>query len=181
MKLKVLSSQGKIHPPAKYGDAGYDIVADEEPKIHGHLHHHLFYQSIHYIEYNTRLKVQPKKKWGKEYTFYLLLYPRSSIINKNLILANSVGVIDSGYSGEIKVCFKYISQPEDIKIISGKTFEGNPSSGMLTSINPQKIYHKGDKIAQLIPMQHTHMELEEVQELSETSRGGKGFGSTDII
>ena len=134
---------------------------------------------INYIEYNTKLCVQPKKKWGKEYTFYLLLYPRSSIINKNLILANSVGVIDSGYSGEIKVCFKYIPQPEDMKIISGKTFEGNLSNGILSSINPQKIYHKGDKIAQLIPMQHLDMELEEVQELDQTPRGIGGFGSTD--
>jgi len=179
MKLKVLHNSGIINKPAHEGDAGFDIVATQEPKIHGHLNHHLFYQTIHYLEYDTKLRVQPRKKFGKEYTFYLLLYPRSSIIKTNLVLANSIGVIDSGYNGNIKVCFKYISQPEDMKIISGKTVEGNPSTGVLTSINPQRIYHKGDKIAQLIPAHHNFMELEEVNSLGGTKRGLDGFGSTD--
>tara|TARA_R110002167_G_scaffold238718_1_gene443865 strand:+ start:626 stop:1171 length:546 start_codon:yes stop_codon:yes gene_type:complete len=179
MKLKVLHNSGIINKPSHEGDAGFDIVATQEPKIHGHLDHHLFYKTIHYLEYDTKLKVQPKKKYGKEYTFYLLLYPRSSIINTNLVLANSIGVIDSGYNGNIKVCFKYISQPEDMKIVTGKTFTGKPSSGILTSINPQRIYHEGDKIAQLIPAYHNSMELEEVHTLAETERGLGGFGSTD--
>jgi dUTP pyrophosphatase len=179
MKLKVLHNSGIINRPSHEGDAGFDIVADQEPKIHGHLNHHLFYQSIHYLEYDTKLKIQPEKKYGKEYTFYLLLYPRSSIIKTNLILANSVGVIDSGFNGNIKVCFKYISQPEDMKIVTGKTFKGNDSNGVLVSINPQRIYHKGDKIAQLIPAPHYSMELEEVDSMIRTKRGLGGFGSTD--
>ena len=117
MILNVLDNGGEICPPAKYGDAGYDIIAKNEPKIHGDLHHHLFYKSISHIEYDTEIKAQPKKVFRREYTFYLLLYPRSSIIKTNLILANSVGVIDSGYSGNIKVCFKYIAKHEDMKII----------------------------------------------------------------
>tara|TARA_B100001778_G_C18463747_1_gene572449 strand:+ start:338 stop:880 length:543 start_codon:yes stop_codon:yes gene_type:complete len=180
MILKVLDNQGKINRPSKEGDAGFDIVAKNEPKVHGDLHHHLFYKSISHIEYDTELVVQPEKKFRQYYTFYLLLYPRSSIIKTNLVLANSVGVIDSGYNGSIKVCFRYLAQPEDMKIISGKTFEGKPANGILTSINPQKIYHKGDKIAQLIPAKHYNMEMETVSKLESTSRGSLGFGSTGL-
>ena len=178
MILKLLDNGSEIYEPAKEGDAGFDIVAKSEPKIHGDLHHHVFYKSISHIEYDTEIRVQPKKRFGFDYTFYLLLYPRSSIIKTNLILANSVGVIDSGYSGNIKVCFKYIAQPEDMKIITGKTIECKPASGILTSINPQRIYHKGDKIAQLIPAPHNSMEIDKVKTLDETSRGVGGFGST---
>jgi dUTP pyrophosphatase len=178
MILKVLDNNSQILNPARDGDAGFDIVAKNEPTIHGDLHHHVFYKSISHIEYNTEIKVQPKKHFGKDYIFYLLLYPRSSIIKTNLILANSVGIIDSGYSGSIKVCFKYIAQPQDMKIVTGTTIEGKPTNGILTSINPQRIYHKGDKIAQLIPAPHNHMEIQKVKTLDETPRGAGGFGST---
>lgn len=178
MKLSVLNNGSIIDNPAKSGDAGYDIHAISEPIVHGHMHHQGFYRTVYYIEYNTKLNVQPDIDLDF-YTFYLLLYPRSSIVKTNLVLANSVGVIDSGYNGDIKVCFKYISQPEDLKIISGNNIEGDKSSGILTSINPQRIYHKGDKIAQLIPTKHNAMNIEMVESLVDTERSSGGFGSTD--
>lgn len=180
MKLKVLHNEGEIFNPVKCGDAGFDIIAQDEPKVYGDVHHDYFYKNINRLEYNTKLNVQPELI-GDSYSFYLLLFPRSSIVKMNLALANSVGVIDSGYSGDIKVCFRYISQPEDMKIISGQTFEGKPTSGILTSINPQKIYHKGDKIAQLVPIPHNALTIEKVDSLELTDRGSGGFGSTDKI
>ena len=94
------------------------------------------------------------------------------------MLANSVGVIDSGYRGNIKVCFKYIAQPEDMKIVEGKSFRGKDAKGIVTSINPQRIYHDGDKIAQLIPCKHNEISLEYVESISSSDRNDGGFGST---
>ena len=181
MKLLTLDNDAKIFNPAKIGDAGFDIVAKEDPRVIGDLHHHLFYKSIHHIEYNTSLRLEPEFDESiNQYSFFLLLFPRSSIIKTNLVLANSVGVIDSGYRGDIKVCFKYIAQPEDMKIIEGKNFDGKQASGIVTSINPQRIYHKGDKIAQLIPFKHNKINIETVTSLSSSERNEGGFGSTGI-
>lgn len=177
MNLSILKNNGVVNLPAKNGDAGYDIVAVSEPRVVGSIFQGLYYTSIHQIEYDTEINVEPEKINGK-YNFFLLLYPRSSIVKTNLVLANSVGVIDSGYRGNIKVCFKYIAQPEDMRIIQGDNFKGEKTSGILVSINPQRIYQKGDKIAQLIPCEHQDLNLNYVNELSSSERGGGGFGST---
>jgi dUTP pyrophosphatase len=82
-----------------------------------------------------------------------LLFPRSSISKKALTLANSVGVVDSNYRGPIKLRFK-----------QDGTMNG--------------IYEAGERVGQLVIMPIPNIELKEVGELSETSRGGKGFGSS---
>lgn len=179
MKLKVLTKNGVINLPAKQGDAGFDIVASSEPRVFGSIYQGLYYKSISHIEYETDLKIEPSQD-GIGYEFYMLLFPRSSIIKTNLSLCNSVGVIDSGYRGSIKVCFKYIVQPNDMKIVQGKSVRGKDASGIVASIDPQRVYQKGDKIAQLIPFKHQDISLSHVNELSETDRGFQGFGSTGI-
>jgi dUTP pyrophosphatase len=178
MNLSIQKNRGIVNTPAKDGDAGYDIFAVSEPRIQGSMYQGPYYTSIHYIEYDTEIRIEPNKV-NDEHQFYMLLYPRSSIIHTNLVLANSVGVIDSGYRGNIKVCFKYISQPEDLKIIEGKSVAGKKANGILTSVNPQRIYHEGDKIAQLIPCNHNKISIDYVDELSNTERGDGGFGSTN--
>ncbi len=69
------------------------------------------------------------------------------------MLANSVGVIDSGYRGEIMFKFNYLEQ------------------GM--------IYDVGDRVGQLIIIPYPSVEFEEVDDLSSTERGNGGFGSTN--
>lgn len=83
-----------------------------------------------------------------------LLFPRSSIASKDMVLSNAVGVLDSGYRGSIKFKFKTIRR-EDLK------------------------YQAGDKIGQLVVLPIPQVEVEEVAELSETERGTKGFGSSN--
>ncbi len=83
-----------------------------------------------------------------------LVFPRSSIRKYGLALANAVGVIDSGYRGEIMASYKPIG--------SGNT------------------YNIGDKIAQLIIMPYPEVNYLEVSELSDTDRGEGGHGSTGI-
>lgn len=152
---------------AKDGDAGIDLYAQSEPKIVGKrvegVSNTDLYTSIDYIEYRTGIKIEPES-WDN----YVLIYPRSSISNKNLVLANSVGVIDTGYRGELIVRFKYIIQPEDLYLI------GNTQC----KVNQDKIYQKGDKICQIVLTNHISGEIVEVSKLTETTRGEGGFGST---
>ena len=62
------------------------------------------------------------------------------------MLANSIGLIDAGYRGELLIRFKYITQPEDVFA----KIRGHQSTiPMLTNINMEKIYKKGERIAQL--------------------------------
>ena len=177
MKLNIVKNEGRINTPCNLGDAGYDIVAVGQPKVVGSIYQGLYYTAISHIEYNTKLNIEPEMEDG-DFKFFMLLYPRSSIVKTNLSLANSVGVIDSGYRGDIKVCFKYIAQPEDMKIVEGKSFRGKKASGIVTSINPQRIYQNGDRIAQLIPCKHLPLSIDYIDMINNTDRGIGGFGST---
>lgn len=177
MNLNILDNNSILNLPAKNGDAGYDLVAASEPRVIGSIYQGLYYKSISHIEYETNLIIEPSKKEDR-YEFFMLLYPRSSIVKTNLFLSNSVGVIDSGYRGTIKVCFKYNIQPEDMKIVEGKSFRGKEAKGIVSSIDPNKVYHEGDKIAQLIPCKHLDFNINYTNEVSQTERNQGGFGST---
>ena len=82
-----------------------------------------------------------------------LLVPRSSMSKTPLRCANSVGVIDADYRGEISIAYENISC-SDYTIF------------------------RGDRIAQLIIVPITIVDVEEAQTLSETERGAGGYGST---
>ena len=84
-----------------------------------------------------------------------LLFPRSSISKTNLSLRNSVGVIDSNYRGEIMLKFLDLEEMDDL---------------------PR--YLPGNKIGQIMIIERPQIELEEVEDLSDSVRGEGGFGST---
>lgn len=86
-----------------------------------------------------------------------LIFPRSGIRNKPLMLANSVGVIDPDYRGSYQVCFN-------------RTFWG---------IFSRKQYAVGERIAQLIILKTVEVKYKDVKILDVTQRGRGGFGSTD--
>jgi len=133
IKIKKLSDEAKVPCYACNGDAGMDLYAvskEEKEK---------------YIEYGTGLAFEvPEGYVG-------LLFPRSSLSKKDLVLANHVGVLDSGYRGELKFRFKKLGE---------------------------EVYDVGDKIGQLIIIPYPKIEFEEVDELSDTDRGSGGFGSS---
>jgi len=85
---------------------------------------------------------------------YVGLLMRSSVGKAGVSLANAVGVIDSDYRGEIKLCLAYTA--------------GNGGYYIL----------KGDKVAQLVVIPAPWFDLIEVDALSSTDRGDGGFGST---
>jgi dUTP pyrophosphatase len=139
VKIKKLDSKAVTPAYAKAGDAAVDLTAISIAKVDR--------DEFGYLEYGTGLAIEiPEGHVG-------LLFPRSSISNSGLILTNSVGVIDSGYRGEIKFRFKHIPDTSFYKV--------------------------GDRIGQLIIMPYPQIEFEEVQELSSTERGEGGFGSTN--
>ena len=161
----LVSTLDSIKEPPHDGDAGYDLIATSEPKIVGIRNPKgSGWKSIDYIEYSTSLKIQPPEG------FFSIVVPRSSISKKKLMLANSIGVIDAGYRGEISARFKYIFQPSDL-VICPET--------LTMSVYPDCLYEKGDKIAQLIFIPLTTPKLE-INELDSSTRNEGGYGSTGL-
>ena len=138
----------KLHPDAvlpsyaHQGDAAMDLTTindGETIAVHG---------AYEFIEYRFGFAVEiPDGHVG-------LVFPRSSQSLTGLVLANCVGVIDSGYRGEVKARFKVEPGQRDV-------------------------YSKGDRIAQLIIMPYPKAEPLWVEKLSDTSRGTGAFGSTN--
>jgi dUTP pyrophosphatase len=88
-----------------------------------------------------------------------LLFPRSSVRKYDLSLTNSVGVIDSGYRGEIQATFK--------------------KTNWLKGDSSEK-YNIGDRAAQIMILPYPQIEFIETDDLSETERGDGGFGSSGL-
>lgn len=128
----------KAHPI----DAGYDLTAtrvtqelDEARKL--------------ILVYHTDLAVEiPIGYVG-------LIFMRSSVSKTSLTLANAVGVIDSGYRGELILKYK------------------------VTTDALPRVYEPGEKVGQLVLVPCYMSDTEFVSELSSTDRGEGGFGSTD--
>lgn len=136
VKIKKMHANAVVPKYAKPGDAGLDLTATSEE----------WNDDNTMVTYGTGLAVEiPEGYVG-------LVFPRSSVSKTTLNLTNSVGVIDSGYRGEIMFKFRYLEE------------------GM--------IYGVGDRIGQLIIMPYPQIEFEEVEDLSSTERGEGGFGST---
>ena len=138
IKLKKLHPNAIVPTRANPGDAGLDLYAVS------------ITETFTYIEFDTGIAMKIPEG------FVGLLFPRSSISNTQFSLANSVGVIDSGYTGPITMRFR--RNTYDLKNF--------------------KTYVVGDKIGQLVIVPFLTLELDVVEELETTIRGSKGFGSS---
>jgi dUTP pyrophosphatase len=144
VKIKKLVENAVIPAYSKPGDAGMDLTATEVEYTN------------EYISYKTGLSFEiPKGYVG-------LLFPRSSNCKKDLILCNSVGILDSGFRGQVEFRYKYVG-----------------ITPLYASMQHDNIYFVGERIGQIIIIPYPTIEFEEVQELSETERGNGGFGSTN--
>lgn len=137
IKVKKLNNVAVIPKYAKFGDAGLDltitrIVSETEDKI----------------IYGTDLSIEiPIGYVG-------LIFPRSSIRKYQLSLTNSVGVIDSGYRGEIQGTFNKLNGEFSEK------------------------YKVGERGMQIIILPFPKVKMFEYDELTETERGKNGHGHT---
>lgn len=138
LKIKKLDERAVMPRYAKPGDAGMDLVAID-------------------CELNTK-RMHVRYRFGLAFEipegYVGLIFPRSSVVKKDVTLANCVGVIDSGYRGEVTAVFN---------LLRGERGE---------------IYAVGDRIAQLVVVPFARCEIEETDNLSETERGVGGYGST---
>lgn len=143
VKIKKLYKDSVLPTKAHATDAGYDLYA-----------HNLIRDNQANLVYTTGVAMEiPQGYVG-------LIFPRSSISRKDLILTNCVGVIDSGYRGEISFKFKRVNFVEQ----QGDLLEND--------------YRKGERIGQIIIMPYPEIEFVEVDELSDSDRGDGGYGSS---
>ena len=140
VNIKKIHTEAVIPFYAKSGDAGMDLVATS-----------IISETPSQITYGLGIALEIPEG------FVGLVFPRSSIRKTRLQLSNSVGVIDSGYRGELQATFNKIT----------------------TTIENQKNDYKvGDRVVQIMIIPHPTIEFNEVNELSNTERGEGGFGST---
>jgi dUTP pyrophosphatase len=100
------------------------------------------------------------------------------------MLANSVGIIDSSYRGELIVAIRVLHAEmglsnERVTYPSGmiNALDARPAS--ITEV-ANLILGKKPKIAQMILRKMIDTTFEEVEDVEETDRGAGGFGSTDL-
>jgi dUTP pyrophosphatase len=129
VRFKKLCDDAVTPTYAKKGDAGMDLTAISKE-----------YDNSGNVVYGTGIAVEiPEGYVG-------LIFPRSSLSNYKLLMSNSVGVIDSGYRGEIKFKFKKIG------------LQGEQNG---------KEYVYGDRVGQLVIIPYPHIELQAVMVVRE--------------
>jgi dUTP pyrophosphatase len=138
VKIKKLHVDAVIPAYSKPGDAGMDLTAVSATQ-----------DQYGNVVYGIGLAIEiPEGHVG-------LLFPRSSNSKTDLYLTNHVGVVDSGYRGEIMFKFR-------------------PIDGLLNA----KVFQVGERVGQLLIIPYPQIELVESAELSDSERGEGGFGST---
>jgi dUTP pyrophosphatase len=139
VKVKKLSPNAVVPSYSKFGDAGMDLTITSEIS-----------NTTFDVSYGFGIAMEiPDGYVG-------LVFPRSSVRNQDLLLTNCVGVIDSGYRGEIQATFKKTNGLDSLK------------------------YNVGDRGAQIIILPYPQVTMVESNELSDTERGAGGFGSTGV-
>lgn len=142
IKIKKLREDAVIPKLAEDGSIGFDLTILERGK---HLGGNTYV-------YHTGIAIEPPKG------YYTEVVPRSSISKTGYILANSIGIVDNSYRGEVLVVLT--------KLPNG-TYE-----------TPDILADGPIRIAQLIIRKEVKLGFELVSELSETARGAGALGST---
>jgi dUTP pyrophosphatase len=139
VKVKKLHPNSVIPTYSKDGDAGMDLTITSQIS-----------NTTFDVTYGFGIAMEIPKG------FVGLVFPRSSVRKYDLSLTNCVGVIDSGYRGEIQATFKKTEGLDSIK------------------------YNVGDRGAQIMILPYPQVTMVESNDLSDTDRGNGGFGSTGV-
>lgn len=146
VKVKKLRDDATIPYYAHPTDAGMDMVATSKHEDeHGN------------IVYGFGLAFEIPEGYAG------FLFPRSSNAEHSLILSNCVGIVDSGYRGEVKAKFR-----KDYQYVNG--------IGLMHNLSAE--YEVGHKVAQIVIMPYPKVAMIEAETLSTSERGVGGYGST---
>lgn len=158
VRIKRLCPEARIPEYAHPGDAGMDLYAASVSE-----------DEMCNIVYGTGISVEiPEGYVG-------LVFPRSSNSKKTLWLTNHVGIIDSGYRGEITL--KYRSSISHTSPLVNR-ISGLLGRGAIVNYMKFETYKIGDRVGQLIIMPYPKIEFEEADYLFPGDRGCNGYGST---
>lgn len=189
IKIKKLVPEAVIPAYAKDGDMGMDITATSVE----------YDRELDCFVYHTGLAFELPKGYG------MLIFPRSSNRKTNCYMANHVGILDSGYRGELLLCFKYKDsvlsilssfrsdkfieriannlETKDVKRLAMALIKTSNDiinddlqlNDFMGNFAPYKV---GDRIGQIVIIPYPTVEFEETDTLSESERGAGGHGST---
>lgn len=159
-RVQRIDKRAKMPTKAHYNDAAWDFycIADDtfvpNPPDNGEIKYLLPYQR-HLFRTGIKLLLPqgPFYIANIPHHFQMLLWDRSSLSSKKGV-HRLAGVVDNGYTGEIRVCLHNTSR-QTVGIECGEKI----IQGVIT----------------LVPS----INMIEVEELAETNRGEKGFGSSD--
>ena len=139
VKVKKLVPEAIVPAYAHYGDAGMDITCTSvewDNKNECYMYH-------------TGLAFEVPEGYA------MFIFPRSSNRKTDFYLTNSVGILDSGYRGELMMAYK--SRTQELR---------------------RAPYQVGERIGQIMILPYPHVCFDVVEELSDSERGAGGFGST---
>ena len=155
LRFKKLRPDAIIPTYAHKGDAGMDLIAVEDAQWQPIFAVHCNASGQIIVGYKTMVKTG--LAMSLPVGFEGMVRSKSGLAAKhNIFVTNSPGCIDSGYRGEIMVMLTCIGLPTVSKVVA-----------------------KGTKVAQLVINKvESEMQVVEVEDLDETSRGEGGFGST---
>ena len=141
LPIKRLDPSVELPSYAYAGDAGLDLRANEDVTLAPHERRLV----------STGLAVAIPEGYAG------FVQPRSGLaLREGLSMANTPGLVDSHYRGELKVCAVNLDDERPIRI------------------------ERGERIAQLVIQRVPVVELLETDELDETDRGSGGFGSSGV-
>ena len=141
LKIKRLDPGVELPSYAYSGDAGLDLRSAEDVTIAP----------------NERRLVSTGLAVAIPEGYAGFVMPRSGLaLREGLSMANTPGLIDSHYRGELKICAVNLDNERPIHI------------------------ERGERVAQLVIMRVPYVNLIEASELDETDRGAGGFGSSGV-
>ena len=140
----------KIINKSQHDLPSYETIASAGMDLRANLNEPIILKSLERIIIKTGLFIELPIGYEAQ------VRPRSGLAaKKGITILNSPGTVDADYRGEIGVILVNLS-------------------------NEDFVIENGERIAQLIIAKHERAEWIECQELSETSRGEGGFGSTGV-
>jgi dUTP pyrophosphatase len=160
------------------GDSGIDLPVPNDMNIYNN--------TLETINFGISCSMINLKE-NKQASYFL--FPRSSISSTGLYLANSTGIIDSGYRGNIMAKIRYtpISNSASATVLTFNPFKLIKSSlnilylWLMSFFYSKKIFVKeGTRLFQICAPGLESIKLKIVDLLDETERGDRGFGSTGI-